>query len=162
VVEIVAIERDERPCELPSQAEVLDVARAAQIVVLQHEEHVPLQPLTHEADDAVRDVRVGIDARLPGGCVNDRPKLGRQRTHCANDVCPVRPARPPAPWSTWPPWLASAGRPRGNCACGPIPCARGGCTPSRRRTRRRGGTRSSSRSTRRPCRAERPDSPCPS
>src|SRR5438067_8553839 len=58
IVEVVAIEGDERPTELARQAEVLDVAGAAQVVVLDHEEHVPAEPLAHVADAAERHVGV--------------------------------------------------------------------------------------------------------
>src|SRR5262245_19361582 len=48
IVEIVAVERHERAPELSREPEVLDVARAPQIVVLEDEEHVPIQLLAHE------------------------------------------------------------------------------------------------------------------
>ena len=41
VVEVVAIERDERAAQLPRQPVVLHVGRAPQVVVLEHEQHVP-------------------------------------------------------------------------------------------------------------------------
>ena len=55
VVEIVAIERQQRPPKLRGQPEVLDIGRAPQILFLHHEEHVPAQPLAHEADQARRE-----------------------------------------------------------------------------------------------------------
>ena len=71
IVEIVAIERDERALQLPREGEVPPVGRAAQIVVLDHVEDVPVQALAHESDDAGRHVGVGVDAGpvgQPGVC----------------------------------------------------------------------------------------------
>ena len=71
VVEIVAIERDERPLQLSREGEVPAVGRAALIIVLDHVENVPVQALAHESDDAGRHVGVGVDAGpvgQPGVC----------------------------------------------------------------------------------------------
>src|SRR6266567_2903925 len=81
VVEIIPVERDERPPELPRKVEVLDVARAAKIVVLEHEQDVPPQLLAHEGDDAERHVRVGVHARLAREGIDDRTELRRECAH---------------------------------------------------------------------------------
>ena len=47
IVQVVAIERDQRAAQLPREAEVLAIGGAAQIVVLHHEQHVPLQLGAH-------------------------------------------------------------------------------------------------------------------
>ena len=43
IVEVVAIERDQRAAQLARQAVVLDVAGAAQVGMVHHEQHVPAQ-----------------------------------------------------------------------------------------------------------------------
>ena len=43
IVEVVAIERDERRAELTRQAVVHQVGGAADVVVLEHEEHIPAE-----------------------------------------------------------------------------------------------------------------------
>ncbi len=77
VVQIVAVERDQGAPELARQPVVLDVARAAQVVVLQDEQDVPPEPLAREGDDAVRHVRVGIHAWLARDAFDERPQLRR-------------------------------------------------------------------------------------
>ena len=47
VVVVVAVERHERAAELPGEAVVLDVRRPAQVVVLEHEQHVPAERRPH-------------------------------------------------------------------------------------------------------------------
>ena len=49
IVEIVAVERDQRAAQLAREPVVLAVARAAQVVVLDHEQHVPVEQRAHEA-----------------------------------------------------------------------------------------------------------------
>jgi hypothetical protein len=44
--------------------------------MLEHEEHIPLQPDTHELDDANGDVGVGVNARLAGDVAEVRTQLG--------------------------------------------------------------------------------------
>src|SRR6266542_6208222 len=41
VVEIIAVQGHERAPKLPRQAEMFDIARAAEIVMLEHEQHIP-------------------------------------------------------------------------------------------------------------------------
>ena len=62
IVEIVAIERDQRARQLAGELEMAPIVRAAQVVVLDDEEHVPAEIVTHEVDDAGRHVGVGVDA----------------------------------------------------------------------------------------------------
>ena len=54
---------------------MLHVRSPPKIGILEHEEDVPLQPLTHVRDDASRHVRVGIDARPRDEALDDRSQL---------------------------------------------------------------------------------------
>ena len=49
--------------ELLREAIVLRIGRAAQLFLLQHKEDIPMEMLAHVADEARRDVRVGVDSR---------------------------------------------------------------------------------------------------
>ena len=64
IVEIIAVQRDQRSPPLSREAEVLAVTGAAEVVVFDDEEHVPLQPRPHERDEAGRDVGVDVHPRL--------------------------------------------------------------------------------------------------
>jgi len=81
VVEVVAVERHQRPPQLARQPEMLDVAGAAQIGMLEDEQHVPAKLLAHESDDAARNIRVGIHARLVRDLFDERSQLRGQRAH---------------------------------------------------------------------------------
>src|SRR5215510_13736861 len=52
IIEIVAIERDQRTAKLAREPIVLTVGCAPQVVVLEDEEHVPQQRLPHSTDEA--------------------------------------------------------------------------------------------------------------
>src|SRR5918994_504359 len=72
IVEIIAVEGYQRAAQLPGQPEVFDVAGAPQIGLIHHEQHVPLQRLAHERDNARRDVGVRINARPIGDGLRNR------------------------------------------------------------------------------------------
>ena len=80
VVEVVAIQRDQRAPQLLRELVVLHVRRAPQIVLLEHEEHVPAQPHAHVRDDARRHVRVRVDPRPRHEALRDRPQFLGQRS----------------------------------------------------------------------------------
>src|SRR6185436_12918753 len=121
--------------------EVLDVARAAEVVVLDHREHVPAELLAHVPDRAERHVGVRVDTRLIRPLFDERPELGGQRTHHRKDAkgtkdtkvtgaCPAPPVAPSCPSSpSWPssPSPVSPDPPPAPRACAPAPCAAGGC-----------------------------------
>ena len=86
VVEEVVVERDDRPAELARAAKVLDVAGAAQIVVLEDEEHVPAQIVPHERHDAGRHVGIDVHTRRLREIGGDWQELGCQRAHDQHDV----------------------------------------------------------------------------
>ena len=60
---------------------VLDVSRTPEVVVLEDEEHVPVQLVTHERHGAGRDVRIDVHARCIDQIRGDRPQLGGERPH---------------------------------------------------------------------------------
>jgi hypothetical protein len=66
IVEIIAIEADEGAAKLPSKAVMLIVTRAAQVVVFDHEKHVPVKDIAHERDQPSGHIRVHVDARMLG------------------------------------------------------------------------------------------------
>src|SRR6185503_2377265 len=124
------------------------------------EKHVPAQLAPHCRDGARRKICVDIHTRRSRELLGNRPQPGCERAHVrqliATFLCPllsrVSAARP-CPGAAAPP-RARRDDGRGSCVCACSTCCR-------RHTRRRAGTRSSNRSTRRPCPAARPDSPCP-
>jgi hypothetical protein len=69
--------RHQRASELAREAVVVQVGRATQIVVLEHEQDIPAERHAHVFDDAARDVRVGVHARPFDDARNDRPKFRR-------------------------------------------------------------------------------------
>ena len=77
IVEIVAIHRDQRAAELLRELVVPDIRRAAQVVVLEDEEHVPLERVAHVGDEAGGHVGVGVDARPRREPFGVRRQLGR-------------------------------------------------------------------------------------
>ncbi len=86
IVEIVAIERNQRAAQLSREAIVLAITRAPQIVVLDDEEHVPRERCAHERHEARGHVRIDVDARLSGQLLGVAAELGRQRAHLV--ACP--------------------------------------------------------------------------
>ena len=81
IVEVVAIERDQRAPELSRQTIVLAIARTPQIVVLDHEQHIPRQRRAHERDETRRHVRIHVHPRLSGQLLRVPAKLGCQGAH---------------------------------------------------------------------------------
>src|SRR6185436_8550745 len=77
VVQIVAIERQQRAAELSGKAKVLDVGRATQPRLLEHEERVPAQPFAHETNEPCREVGVAVDTWRVGQFFGERSKLRR-------------------------------------------------------------------------------------
>ena len=158
IVEVVAVQRHQRAPQLLRQPVVPHVGRPPQVVVLEHEQHVPLQARAHVG-------RRGPPARW-------------RRRRCAAARSGVRRAAPssddsvPMAVDAMTSCLSSASRAAFACArqardqlvalVDELLARAGGRSAIRRRTRRTAGTRSSSRSRRRRCRAARPGSPCPS
>ena len=64
IIEIVAIERDQRTAKLAREPVMLTVGRTPQVIVLEDEEHVPQQRLPHTTDEACGYVRIDVDTRL--------------------------------------------------------------------------------------------------
>ena len=81
VVEIVAIQGHERAAELARQAVMLGVARAPQIGLLHHEQHIPAQLLAHEGHDARGHVGIGVDPRPIRDGLREGPELRPERSH---------------------------------------------------------------------------------
>lgn len=59
----IPIERDERASEFERTGEVHAIGRAAQVVVFNHEEHVPPQFTPHHTDHRRRHVGVDVHTR---------------------------------------------------------------------------------------------------
>ena len=59
----IPVERDQRASEFERTAEVHAIGRAAQVVVFNHEEHVPPEFSPHHADHRGRHVRVDVHTR---------------------------------------------------------------------------------------------------
>ena len=81
VVEVIAIQRNQSPAQLVCELVMLHIWSPPEIGILEHEEDVPLQPLTHVRDDASRDIRVGIDARPRHEALDDRSQLLGKGAH---------------------------------------------------------------------------------
>ena len=81
VVEIVAIERHQRAAELTGEPEVQGVGRAAQLVVLHDEQHVPLEQRAHQRHETRGHVGVHVDARLAGDAGRVRAQFRGERPH---------------------------------------------------------------------------------
>ena len=81
IVEIVAVERDERAPELLREPVVLQVGRAPQLVFLEHEQDVPVQARTHVSDEPGGHVRVRVDARPGREVLGVRRELTRKSAH---------------------------------------------------------------------------------
>src|SRR3954453_6367410 len=91
IVEVIAVERDERATELAREAVVFDVAGAAQLGVLEDEQHIPLEGVAHECHDTGRDIGVGIDARPTIRPFHEGSELGTECTHfqCSRGPIPL-------------------------------------------------------------------------
>jgi len=88
VVEIIAIERDQRAAQLLGELLVLHVRRAAKVRLFEDEEHVPLQAGAHVRDEAGRHVRIGVDPRTRHEALNDGPQFLRQDPHASASLQP--------------------------------------------------------------------------
>ena len=86
IVEVIAIERDQRAPQLPRQPVVLGVARAAQVGMIHHAQHVPSQLLAHVGDDTRGHVRIGIHARPVSHSIGDWAQLTPQGSHMISDL----------------------------------------------------------------------------
>jgi hypothetical protein len=60
---------------------VLAVTRTPEIVVLDDEQHVPVQSRAHERHQACRNVRIDVDAWLAREPIGERRELGREVSH---------------------------------------------------------------------------------
>ena len=87
IVEVVAVERQQRPAPLSCKAVVLAVGHSSQIVVLQDEQHIPGQPPTHERHEARRHVRIGVDARLARAPLEVSAELRGESPHGVLLIC---------------------------------------------------------------------------
>ncbi len=81
VVKIVVVEGNQRTPRLAGATIVRLVAITTQILVLEHEEHVPFQSLTHEVDETRRHVSVDVDPRPITQAIHERCQLGLQAAH---------------------------------------------------------------------------------
>jgi hypothetical protein len=81
IVEIVAIECDQRAPKLSSEAIVFAVGRAAQVRVFENEHHIPRKRRPHVRHESGRDIRVNVNSRLSGQLLGVAAELGRQRAH---------------------------------------------------------------------------------
>jgi hypothetical protein len=64
IVEIVAVECQERASKLPCETIVLRVSCPTELIVLEHKEDVPLEPDAHEVDKSGGDICIRIHAGL--------------------------------------------------------------------------------------------------
>ena len=87
IVEVVTVERQQRPAPLSRKAVVLAVGRSSQIFVLQDEQRIPGQPPPHERDEARRHVRIGVDARLARAPLEVSAELRGESPHGVLLVC---------------------------------------------------------------------------
>lgn len=77
IIDIVSVQGDKRPPELPGEPIMLDVPRSAEILVLEHKQDIPVQTVPHIAHDAGRNVRVSVNSRLIDDPTNVWTKLAR-------------------------------------------------------------------------------------
>jgi hypothetical protein len=64
IVEIVAVECQERASKLPCETIVLRVSCPTELIVLEHKKDVPLEPDAHEVDKSGGDICIRIHAGL--------------------------------------------------------------------------------------------------
>src|SRR4026209_329236 len=81
IVDVIAIECDDRATELTREAIVLDIARPAELFVFETEEDVPARPKPHELDDADGNVCVGVNPRNVANAVEMRCQFAREGSH---------------------------------------------------------------------------------
>ena len=81
IVEKITVEGNQRPPELARMLVVVGVASATQVVVFEHEEHVPVQRAAHHLDGSQRQVRVDVDTRRAGDVTGNWTKF---RGECAH------------------------------------------------------------------------------
>ncbi len=62
IVQVILVEGEQGAAKLSRHAEVLEIGRAAQIVLFHHEEHIPAELLAHEPDEPRRQIRIAIHA----------------------------------------------------------------------------------------------------
>ena len=86
VVQIIAIEGDERPPELPRQTIVLAVAGATEIVMFHDEQDIPTQIRPHERDEPRRHVGIDVHARLIGQPLDVRRELREKSAHVGSPM----------------------------------------------------------------------------
>ena len=77
----VAIEGNQGAAVLAGPVEMLPIGRPPEVVVLEDEQHVPVELPPHRHDDAGRHVRVDVDARGSGEVLGNRPQGGRECAH---------------------------------------------------------------------------------
>src|SRR5688500_9992972 len=93
IVEVIAVERNQCPPELTCEAVMLAIAGAAEIVVLDHEQHIPAERLAHEADETGRHVRVNVNARLHSRAIDNRAEFRGESSHgYRNSKCKMQNA----------------------------------------------------------------------
>src|SRR5262245_36305693 len=64
VIQVIPVERYQRPPKLPGKTIVLTITRTPQVIVLDNEQDVPVERLAHVPHEPSRNVRVHVDARL--------------------------------------------------------------------------------------------------
>jgi len=81
VVQVVSIQRHQRSSKLLGQPVVFGIGGASELVFFQNEQHVPLETLAHEGNEAGGDIGVGIDPRPRGETLGVRRQFGREGAH---------------------------------------------------------------------------------
>ena len=66
IVQVIAVHRHERASKIVRKVIVTEVGRAAQLVLLEHEEDVPAQAQAHVGDEPGGHVRIGVDSGTGG------------------------------------------------------------------------------------------------
>lgn len=70
----IPVERDQRASEFERTGEVHAIGRASQVVVFNHEEHIPPEFSPHHADDRGGYVRVDVHTRRRLESMGNGPK----------------------------------------------------------------------------------------
>src|SRR5262245_36621007 len=81
VIEVVAIERHESTSELAREAIVFDVPCATQLVMLEHEQHIPFQPGAHEAYEPGGHIGICVHSRSRGKALSVWAQLRCEGSH---------------------------------------------------------------------------------
>ena len=81
IIEIVAIERHEGTAELARETIVFDVPCATQLVMLEHEQHIPLEPGAHESYQPCGHIGIRVYSRSRGKALGVGAQLGCEGSH---------------------------------------------------------------------------------